>query len=90
MTLVLLVSNVRVVREYWRGSLEGFATPPRWKGQKGSLLDEAWCEGSRGLGFSTQSDDAAQATQGSCGRESRGRIGTKKLDLKSNCGSTTA
>ena len=38
----------------------------------------------------TQLDDAAQATQGSCGEESRSRIGTKKLDLKSNCGPTTA
>ena len=40
--------------------------------------------------FHSIRDDAAQATQGDCREESRGRIGTKKLDLTSNCGPTTA
>ena len=44
---------------------------------------------SKGLRSFTQSDDAAQATQGSCREEFRGRIGTKKLDLKSNCATST-
>ena len=39
--LVLLASNVRVFRGYRRGSLEGFATLPRMKGQRGSVRGEA-------------------------------------------------
>ena len=42
-----------------------------------------------GLRSLTQQDDAAQATHGSCREESGSRIDTKKLDLKSNCGSST-
>jgi hypothetical protein len=41
-TLIRLVSNVRVSREFRLGTLEDFATLPRMKGQTGCALDEAW------------------------------------------------
>ena len=40
-TLVRLVSNALVFREYRLGSLEGSATLPQRKGRKGCVLDEA-------------------------------------------------
>ena len=65
------------------------ATPPPKKGQKGCGLGEAWWRVRWDRGLSLCQDNAAQTTQGSCKRD-RSRIGTKKLDLKSNCGATTA
>ena len=44
----------------------------------------------RDQGLSLDQDDAVQATLRGCRGESRSHIGTKKLDLKSNCGPKTA
>ena len=41
-TLTLPVSNALVSQGYRRDSLEGFATLPRMKGQRGFVLGEAW------------------------------------------------
>ena len=40
-TLVLLVSNARVSREYRRDNLEDFATLPQMKGPRGFVRGEA-------------------------------------------------
>ena len=60
------------------------------EGAEGLRTRRSVVERLEGLRSFTQQDDAAQATQSSCREESSRRIGTKKLDLKSNCGFTTA
>ena len=59
------------------------------EGAEGFRTRRSVVESSRGLRSLTQQEDAAQATQGSCRKESDSRIGTKKLDLKSNCATST-
>ena len=65
------------------------ATLPRMKGPTGFVRGGAWWELARGLRSFTQSRRCCASFKVAAER-SRSRIRTKKLDLKSNCGSTTA
>ena len=64
------------------------ATLPWVKGQRGCVHGEAWCE-VRGLRSSTQSGRCCADYTRQLQRGVRGCIGMKKLDLKSNCATST-
>ena len=89
-TLVRLASNVRVFRGYRRGTLEGSATPLQGKGRKGFVHGAArWNDRERSRSFTRSRRCCADL--GGCREGFQGsRVCTKKLDLKSNCGPTTA
>ena len=72
-----------------RDAVSVAATLPRLKGQRGFVRGEAWWELERIEVFHSIKT-MLRKLRGSCRVEDRSRIRTKKLDLKSNCGPTTA